>query len=137
MYWRIIIPVFLVLCINNYMRINNMHNRTLKSGILFTDICIRDIFNRHDFTKYWVEVMFYYYCLWAKIEPKRRYECLQVKRSEGAEGVLAERRQAPLIIYSWTIRIMCYWKVWKYIITICSLVLRRRFLIRCAILVYR
>ena len=38
-------------------------------------------------------------------------------------------------IYSITIRIMCYVKVWKYIIAICSLVFRRGFLIRCAILV--
>ena len=49
--------------------------------------------------------------------------------------VLAQRREAPITIYSWTVRIMCYWKVWKYIIAICSLVFLRGFLIRCAILV--
>ena len=38
-------------------------------------------------------------------------------------------------IYSWTIRTMCYIKVWKNIIAICSLVLWRGFLIRCATLV--
>ena len=38
-------------------------------------------------------------------------------------------------IYSWNIRIVCYVKVWKYIIEICSLVLRRGFLNRYAILV--
>ena len=32
--------------------------------------------------------------LWTKIEPKRKYKWLQAKRSEGAEGVLAEPRQA-------------------------------------------
>ena len=61
MCWRIIIPVFLIhafnvksiFCIVNYMIINNIHNRTAKSGILFTEICIRDFFNRHDFMKYW------------------------------------------------------------------------------------
>ena len=30
-------------------------------------------------------------------------------------------------IHSWTIRIMCYVKAWKYAIAICSLVLRRGF----------
>ena len=39
-------------------------------------------------------------------------------------------------IYSWIIRIMCHVKIWKYIIAICSLVLRWWFLIRCAILVF-
>ena len=38
------------------------------------------------------------------------------------------------IFCSLTVRIMCYVKVWKYIIAICSLVLRRGFLVRCAIL---
>ena len=62
------------------MIINNIHNITLKSGILLTDIYIEDIFNRHDFMKYWVKVMYYYYNLWAKIEPKRKYERLRAKR---------------------------------------------------------
>ena len=35
------------------------------------------------------------------------------------------------------LRFMCYVKIWKYIIAICSLVLRRGFLIRWAILVYK
>ena len=118
------------------MIISNIYNRTPKSGILFTDICIGDFFNRHDFMKHWLEVMFYYHYLWGKIEPKRRYEWLRAKRSEGTEGVLDERTEAPLTIYSRTIRIMCCVKVWKYIVTICSLVLHREFLIRCAILVY-
>ena len=90
----------------------------LKSGSLFTDICIGDIFNRHDFMKHWVKVMFYYYYLWVKIEPNRRYDWMPAKRSKGAESVLVERRQAPFTIYSCTIRIMCYLKVWKYIIAI-------------------
>ena len=38
--------------------------------------------------------------------------------------------------YSLTILILCYVKVSKYIIAICSLVLRRGFLIRSTILVY-
>ena len=33
--------------------------------------------------------------LWTKIEPKRKYKWLQVKRSEGAEGVRAEPREDP------------------------------------------
>ena len=60
------------------------------------------------------------------------------ERSEGAEDLLAECRQSPFSIYSWTIRIMCYAKVWKHIITICSLLkilLRRGFWIWYAILV--
>ena len=56
------------------MIISNIHNRMPKSGILFTDICIGDIFNRHNFMKQWVKVMFYYYYLWAKIGPKGIYE---------------------------------------------------------------
>ena len=75
-------PVFLVhafnvksiLCIVNYMLVCNIHNRTPKSGIIFTDVCVGDFFNRHNFMKHLVEVMFYYYYLLAKIEPKRRYE---------------------------------------------------------------
>ena len=74
--------------------------------------------------------------LWTKIEPKRKYKWLQAKRSEDAEGVFAERREAPFTIYSWTIRIMFFVKVLKYIIAICSLVLCRGFLILCVILVY-
>ena len=64
MYWRNIIPVFLVhafnvksvSCIVNYLMISNIHNRTLKSDILFTYLCIRDFFNRHDLMKHWVQV---------------------------------------------------------------------------------
>ena len=75
-------PVFLVhefniksiICIVNYMIISNNHNRTPKKDILFTDICIGDIFNRLDFMKHRVEVMYYYYYLSAKIEPKLRYK---------------------------------------------------------------
>ena len=144
MCWRIIIPVFLVqafnvksiLCIINYRIISNIHNKTPTNAILFTDICIGDIFNRHDVMKHRVKDMFYYYYLWAKIKSKRKYEWLRAKRNEGAEGVLAERGEAPFTIYSWTIRIMCYIKIWKYIIAIRSLVLCRGFIIRCAILVY-
>ena len=69
MYWRNVLPVFLVhafnveliLLIVNYMIINHIHNRTPKSSILFTDIFTGDFFNRHDFMKHWVKVMFYYY----------------------------------------------------------------------------
>ena len=74
--------------------------------------------NGHDFMKHWIEFMFYFYYMWAKIEPKRRYEWLRANGSEGAEGILPERRETPSTIYSWTIRIMCYVKVWKYIISI-------------------
>ena len=35
--------------------------------------------------------------LYAKIEPKRKYKWLPAKRSEGAEGVLAEPREDPSI----------------------------------------
>ena len=40
------------------------------------------------------------------------------------------------IIYSWAILIMCCVKVWKYTIAVCSLVLCRGSLIRCAILIF-
>ena len=36
------------------MIISNIHNRTPKSRILFTDICIGDFFNRHDFMKHYL-----------------------------------------------------------------------------------
>ena len=129
MYWCNIIPVFLVhafnvesiLCIVNYMIKSNVHNRMPKTGILFTDICLGDFFKRHDLMKHWVEFTFYYYYLWAKSESKRRSEWLQAKRSAGIEGILAERRAAHFTIYSWTIRIMYYVKVGKYIIAIFSL----------------
>ena len=42
---------------------------------------------------------------------------------------------APFTIYSWTMRIMCYVKVLKIYTIICSLVFRRWFLSRCAMLV--
>ena len=42
------------------MLISNIHNRTPKSSLLFTDICIGDFFNRDDFMKHWVKVMFCY-----------------------------------------------------------------------------
>ena len=77
MYCQNIIPVFLVYtfnvksisCIVNYVILNNIHNRTPKIGILFTDVCIGDFFNRHDVMMDWVQVLFYCYYLWAKIEP--------------------------------------------------------------------
>ena len=58
MYWSNVIPVFLVhafnvksiLCIVNYMIV--IHNRTHKSGILFTDKCIGNFFKKHDFMKH-------------------------------------------------------------------------------------
>ena len=40
------------------MIICNIHNRTTKSGILFTDIYLGDIFKTHDFMMHCVEVMF-------------------------------------------------------------------------------
>ena len=40
------------------MRKNNIHNRKLKNGILFTDLCTKDFCNRHDFMKHSVEVYF-------------------------------------------------------------------------------
>ena len=30
---------------------SNIHNRMVKSGILFTDLCIGDFFNKHDILK--------------------------------------------------------------------------------------
>ena len=50
-----------ILSIVNYMIKNNIHNIMPKSGILFTDVCIGYLFNRIDFMKHSVEVMFYYY----------------------------------------------------------------------------
>ena len=140
-HWRIIISVFLVhafavksiLCIVNHMIISNIHNITPKSGILFTYICIADIFNSNDFMKHWLEVMFYTIICEKKMNHSVHYECLRANREcrSRPRGV----REAPFTIYSWTIRIMCYVKVWNHIIAICSLVFRRWFLIRCAILV--
>ena len=40
------------------MIISKIHNKTLTSCILFTDICTGDFFNTHDFMNYWVKVMF-------------------------------------------------------------------------------
>ena len=113
MYWKNIIPVFLAhafnvklnLCIVNYMIISNIHNWTPKSGILFTDICIGDFFNGHNFMcplswRHWVEVMSYYNYLWSKIEPNRIYEWLRAKWNGGGKGVLAGRREVPFTIYS-------------------------------------
>ena len=103
MCWRSIKLIFLVhtfnvkkiSCLVNYMIIiSNIHNRMPKSGILFTDISIGDFFNGIDFMKHWVEAVFYYYYLWAKIEPKRRYEWFRAKRSDGTERVLADCRDA-------------------------------------------
>ena len=34
------------------MLISNIHNRTPKSGILFTDICVGDLININDFIKH-------------------------------------------------------------------------------------
>ena len=44
---------------------SNIHNRTLKSGILFKDICIGDFFDRIDFMNCRVEAVSYFvskYC---------------------------------------------------------------------------
>ena len=59
-----IIPVFLVhtfnvtstLCFVKYVMISNIHNRTPKSCILFTDFCIKYLFNWHDFMNHSVVV---------------------------------------------------------------------------------
>ena len=52
MYWRNILPVFLVysfnltskLCFVKYMMLSNIHNRTPKSGILFADLWGSSVF---------------------------------------------------------------------------------------------
>ena len=132
MYWRNILSVFLVhafnvkfiLCIVNHMIISNIHNRTPKSNILFTDMCIGDFFNRLDFMKHWVEFMFYYYAI-----------ICEQNLNQIVDTSDCERREAPFTRYSWNIRIMCYVKIWKHLIAICSLVLRRGFLIQCTMLV--
>ena len=74
------------------MVISNINNRTPKSAILFTDI--GDSFNIHDFIKQRVEVMFYYTI---NCEQKLNHTS-DCKRSEGAEGVIAECREAPFSI---------------------------------------
>ena len=139
MYWRIIIPEFLVhafnlksiLCFVNYMIIINIHNRMPKSGILFTVACIGDFFNRHNFMKHWVKVI--YVLLLIFVSKRRRPNDCERSRARVPK---ASTRSADKLIsqFSWTMRIICYVKVWKYIIAICSLVLCRGFLIRCAIL---
>ena len=43
---------------SKYIYIICIRNTTPRSGN--TDLCIRDFFNRHDFMKHWVEVMFCY-----------------------------------------------------------------------------
>ena len=43
--------VTLTLCSVKYMMISNIHNRTPKCGILFTDLCTKSFFNWHDFMK--------------------------------------------------------------------------------------
>ena len=40
------------------MIISYTYNRAPKMGILFKDVCIGDFFNRHDFMKHRVEVIF-------------------------------------------------------------------------------
>ena len=135
MYWRTIIPVFLVHTVNvksilfsvNYMTMSNNHNRTPKSGILFTYSCIREQ-TRFCEALSWSHVLLLLFV--RKNWTKGWYDWLRAKWSEGAEGILVERRGAPFIIHSWTIRIMCYVKVWIHIIAICSYVLRRGFLIQ-------
>ena len=67
---------------------SNIHNRTLKSGILFKDNCIGDFFDRIDFINCRVEAVFHFLsknCTEAQIG---------VIASEGTEGILAERREA-------------------------------------------
>ena len=110
--------------------ISNIHNRTPKSSILFTDMSIGDLFSRHDFMKHWVEVMFYYNHLWAQIEPKW-YKWFRAKRGRWRHLRGVQRSPFHYLLLDHT----NYVKVWKYIIAICSLVLHRSFQIRCAILV--
>ena len=115
MYWRNIIPVFLVhainvkpiFCIVNYMIISNIHNRTPKLGILFTYICIGDFYNRHNFMKHWVEVMFYYYYLWAEIWPSRRYEWLRAKRGHRRHPRGAQRSSFRNLLFDHTNYVLC------------------------------
>ena len=57
--------------------------------------------------KHWDEFMFYHYYLWAKIEPKRRYEWLRAKRSEGAGGVPAEHREAHNLLLDHSNYVLC------------------------------
>ena len=51
-----------ILCFIKYMiMISNNQNRTLKSGILFTDLCMKYFFNLHDFMKNLVELLFCFF----------------------------------------------------------------------------
>ena len=40
------------------MIMSNIHNRTPKNGILFTDLCTKHFCNRHDFMNHSVEICF-------------------------------------------------------------------------------
>ena len=85
--------------------------------------------------QHWIEVNIRFTTIICeeKLNHKRRYKWLRAKR--GCRRRPRGAQPDSFTIYSWTIRIICYVKVWKYIIAIFSLVLGREFLIRCAILV--
>ena len=141
MYWRIINPVFLVhafnvksiLCIVDYMIISNIHNRTPKSNFIFTAIYIWDFFNRHEFMKHCVKFMFYFYYLWAKIEPKRRYEWLWAKRGRRSRPRGAQRSSFHNLLFAHTNYVLC--KGLKLYNHNKLTFFRKGFSIRCAILV--
>ena len=145
MWWRNILPAYLVhalnvkyiLCNINYMIINNIPNRTPKSGILFTGICIGDIVEIGDIGEImsstnmilWsIELNLCFTTIICEQKFDQAVDTSDCERREDTEGILAERREAPFGIYFLTIRIMCYVKIWKYIIALCLFVLYRGFL---------
>ena len=106
MYSRNIILVFLVhtfnlnsiLCIVKYIIKSNIHNKKLKNGILFTDLCTKNFCNRHNYIKHSVEV-----CFTVLVSLLRRNEDLikiinyEPSQAKASEGVLAERTRKFLL----------------------------------------
>ena len=81
------------------MIISNIHNRTPKTGILFT-ICTGDFFN-HDLILRSIDL---------KSCATTIINC-EPKLNQSVDTSVCERKEAPFSIYSWTIRIMCYVEV--------------------------
>ena len=109
-----------------YVKISYLQIHVLVQEISLTDTILRSIELKQCFTTINCEQKL-----------NQTVDTSDCERSEARalKGVLAERREAPFTIYSLTIRIMCYVKVWKYLIAICLLVLRKGFFIQAAILV--
>ena len=85
---------------------SNIHNRILKNGIIFTDLCTKKFCNKHDFMNHSIEVYFTVLVFFRRYEDLIRminYELSQATSPKASSRSARECVQHPYMLHSYGI----------------------------------